>query len=60
MSLSALDGTVALDDVQRVEDKRANTAGTIGLVVGGLVAAFGVLALVFSIGCATSDSCGND
>ncbi len=43
--------TVALplEDLQRVEERRANTPATIGLVVGSLVAAFGVsMALVIA------------
>ncbi len=41
--------TVALplEDLQRVEEKRANTPATVGLVVGSLAAAYGVLILLF-------------
>ena len=48
-SLVALDDTVrvALDDVQQIEARRANTPATIGLVVGSLAAAYGVLILLF-------------
>ncbi len=41
--------TVALplEDLQRVEEKRTNTPAIIGLVVGSLAAAYGVLILLF-------------
>lgn len=48
-SLVALDGTVALDDVQRVEARRANTPATIGLVVGIAAGAFVALLAVAAI-----------
>ena len=40
-SLVALDGTasVALDDVQQVEARRANTVATVGLILGAAVLA---------------------
>ena len=43
--------TVALllEDLQRVEEKQANPPATIGLVVGSLAAAFGILAVAWMI-----------
>ena len=40
-----------LEDLQRVEERRANTPATIGLVVGSIAAAFGVLILAVVIAC---------
>ncbi len=58
-SLVALDDTVrvALDDVQQIEARRANTPATIGLVVGSIAAAFGVLILALVIACSGESNC---
>jgi len=58
-SLVALDDTVgvALDDVQQIEARRANTPATIGLVVGSIAAAFGVLLVVGLIFCPHEGDC---
>ena len=50
--------TVALplEDLQRVEERRANTPATIGLVVGSLAAAFGVL-IALVIACQHEGDC---
>jgi hypothetical protein len=49
--------TVALllEDLQRVEEKRANTPATIGLVVGSLGVAIGLAMLAYVIACSVDE-----
>ena len=57
-SLVAIDGSVALDDVQRAEAKRANTPATIGLVVGIAAVAFvAFVAVVLIAYCSSTPDC---